>query len=115
MSAALRLDDVRLAYEGSRGLHAVVDGFSLSLDAGAIGCLLGPSGCGKSTTLRMVAGHESASGGDILRRSEISGTIGKTPHRQHHGTDQRRDGEQDQHQSLVLGGKCHRRPLSLSD
>ena len=29
-------------------------------------CLLGPSGCGKTSTLRMVAGHESISGGDVL-------------------------------------------------
>ncbi|AZQ69374.1 ABC transporter ATP-binding protein [Silicimonas algicola] len=29
-------------------------------------CLLGPSGCGKSTTLRMIAGHESATEGEIV-------------------------------------------------
>lgn len=29
-------------------------------------CLLGPSGCGKSSTLRMIAGHETVSSGDIL-------------------------------------------------
>ncbi|MEP6740731.1 MAG: ABC transporter ATP-binding protein, partial [Caldimonas sp.] len=28
--------------------------------------LLGPSGCGKTTTLRMIAGHETASAGDVL-------------------------------------------------
>jgi len=34
--------------------------------AGGYCCLLGPSGCGKSSTLRMIAGHESVSEGDIL-------------------------------------------------
>ena len=29
-------------------------------------CLLGPSGCGKTTTLRLIAGHESVSEGDVL-------------------------------------------------
>src|SRR5918994_1197785 len=29
-------------------------------------CLLGPSGCGKTTTLRLIAGHERLSGGDIV-------------------------------------------------
>ncbi|MEM7747587.1 MAG: ABC transporter ATP-binding protein [Pseudomonadota bacterium] len=29
-------------------------------------CLLGPSGCGKSSTLRMIAGHEVVTSGDIL-------------------------------------------------
>src|SRR5205085_3964176 len=31
-------------------------------------CLLGPSGCGKTSTLRMIAGHERVSEGDILIR-----------------------------------------------
>ncbi len=34
--------------------------------AGSYSCLLGPSGCGKSSTLRMIAGHESVSAGDIV-------------------------------------------------
>ncbi len=33
-------------------------------------CLLGPSGCGKTTTLRMIAGHETATAGDVLIGSE---------------------------------------------
>lgn len=37
--------------------------------AGTYSCLLGPSGCGKSSTLRMIAGHESVSSGDILMGS----------------------------------------------
>ena len=65
MSAALQLDDVRLAYEGADGLHTVVEGFSLSLDAGRIGCLLGPSGCGKTTVLRAIAGFEPLRAGSI--------------------------------------------------
>ena len=65
MSATLQLDDVRLAYEGAHGLHTVVDGFSLSLGAGRIGCLLGPSGCGKTTVLRAIAGFEPLRAGSI--------------------------------------------------
>jgi len=42
-----------------------VNGFSQSFDPGSYVCLLGPSGCGKTTTLRMIAGHESVSDGDI--------------------------------------------------
>ncbi|MFM1909174.1 MAG: hypothetical protein RLZZ591_2851 [Pseudomonadota bacterium] len=43
-----------------------VDNINLKIATGSYCCLLGPSGCGKSTTLRMIAGHESVSSGDIL-------------------------------------------------
>jgi putative spermidine/putrescine transport system ATP-binding protein len=43
-----------------------VDGIDLKIDSGSYCCLLGPSGCGKSSTLRMIAGHELASSGEIL-------------------------------------------------
>ena len=65
MSAALEIEDLRLGYEGAHGLHTVVDGFSLSLAAGDIGCLLGPSGCGKTTVLRAIAGFEPVRAGRI--------------------------------------------------
>ena len=42
-----------------------VDRFSQRFDGGTYVCLLGPSGCGKSSTLRMIAGHETVSSGDI--------------------------------------------------
>jgi putative spermidine/putrescine transport system ATP-binding protein len=45
-----------------------VDGVSLRIDSGSYACLLGPSGCGKTSTLRMIAGHEEVSDGDILIR-----------------------------------------------
>ncbi|MBB2971731.1 ABC transporter ATP-binding protein [Mesorhizobium sp. RMAD-H1] len=47
------------------GSTTAVDGISLKIPAGAYCCLLGPSGCGKSSTLRMIAGHETISDGDI--------------------------------------------------
>ena len=43
----------------------VVDDISLSVLPGQITCLLGPSGCGKSTTLRMIAGVETQSSGEV--------------------------------------------------
>lgn len=47
------------------GETVAVDGFTEHFEPGTYVCLLGPSGCGKSTTLRMIAGHESVSGGSI--------------------------------------------------
>lgn len=43
-----------------------VDNINLRIARGSYCCLLGPSGCGKSTTLRMIAGHETVSDGDVL-------------------------------------------------
>ena len=44
----------------------VVDDISLKIKKGEFVTLLGPSGCGKTTTLRMIAGFEIPSSGDIL-------------------------------------------------
>jgi len=44
----------------------VVDGVNLKIPDGAYCCLLGPSGCGKTTILRMIAGHEDPTAGEIL-------------------------------------------------
>ena len=52
------------------GEAVAVDSISLRIPAGYYCCLLGPSGCGKTTTLRMIAGHEEASEGDIILGNE---------------------------------------------
>jgi putative spermidine/putrescine transport system ATP-binding protein len=57
---------VALTKRYAAGTPPAVDQIDLRIGSGSYCCLLGPSGCGKSTTLRMVAGHESASAGDIL-------------------------------------------------
>jgi multiple sugar transport system ATP-binding protein len=63
----LELRELRKTYR-SRGRPSVdaVRGIDLTLRSGELLGLLGPSGCGKSTTLRMIAGLESVTGGDIL-------------------------------------------------
>ena len=57
---------IALTKRYAAGAPAAVDQIDLRIASGSYCCLLGPSGCGKSTTLRMVAGHESVTGGDIL-------------------------------------------------
>jgi len=52
------------------GETAAVDSINLRIPAGSYCCLLGPSGCGKTTTLRMIAGHEEATEGDVILGSE---------------------------------------------
>src|SRR5579885_2294375 len=48
------------------GATVAVDAIDLKVPAGCYCCLLGPSGCGKTSTLRMIAGHESVTIGDVL-------------------------------------------------
>ena len=60
--SALELVKVTKRY----GTTVAVDGIDLKVPAGTYCCLLGPSGCGKTSTLRMIAGHEAVSEGDIV-------------------------------------------------
>jgi putative spermidine/putrescine transport system ATP-binding protein len=48
------------------GINRVVDGVNLRIADGSYCCFLGPSGCGKTTILRMIAGHEDPTDGEIL-------------------------------------------------
>ncbi|HEX6283995.1 MAG TPA: ABC transporter ATP-binding protein [Pyrinomonadaceae bacterium] len=52
------------------GETKVVDDLSLEIDDGEFVVLLGPSGCGKTTTLRMLAGLETVTSGDIFIGNE---------------------------------------------
>ena len=57
----IRFDNVSKRF----GRTEVIPGLDLSLDDGEFTVLVGPSGCGKSTTLRMLAGLEELSDGEI--------------------------------------------------
>jgi sn-glycerol 3-phosphate transport system ATP-binding protein len=60
--SSIVLIDIAKSWGDSTALHAV----NLEIRPGTFCVLLGPSGCGKSTTLRIVAGLETASGGQVL-------------------------------------------------
>jgi spermidine/putrescine transport system ATP-binding protein len=61
------------------GSFTAVDDLDLTLARGEFFTLLGPSGCGKTTTLRMVAGFEQPSEGEI--RIEGESVAGLPPHK----------------------------------
>jgi putative spermidine/putrescine transport system ATP-binding protein len=54
-----------------------VDNIDLTIPGGTYCCLLGPSGCGKTTILRMIAGHETPTSGDV--RIGGASVVGQPP------------------------------------
>jgi putative ABC transport system ATP-binding protein len=62
----IRITEVSKAYASSRGLIPVVDGVSLSLDAGRSLALMGRSGSGKTTLLYLIGGLERPDSGQIF-------------------------------------------------
>src|ERR1700676_2793099 len=66
MALQARRGEVDIAQVSKRfGDTVAVNDISLAIPHGAYCCLLGPSGCGKTTILRMIAGHEEPTSGDI--------------------------------------------------
>ena len=60
--ATLAIRNLVKTYDKTEVLH----GISLDVEDGEFVVFVGPSGCGKSTTLRLIAGLEDVSGGEIL-------------------------------------------------
>jgi iron(III) transport system ATP-binding protein len=58
--------NVTKRYGGDRAAPLAVRGISFVVPQGTLTTILGPSGCGKTTTLRMIAGLESPTSGQIL-------------------------------------------------
>ena len=63
--ADVTLHRVRKIYGDGPAAHVAVHGVDLHVRDGELLVLVGPSGCGKSTVLRMIAGLEAISSGDL--------------------------------------------------
>ncbi|WP_435185604.1 ABC transporter ATP-binding protein [Halobellus sp. EA9] len=61
----LEFDEVTKVFDDSEGTIVAVEELDLHIDDGEFVAFVGPSGCGKSTTLRMVAGLETITDGEI--------------------------------------------------
>jgi len=66
MSAILELRGLSKTFPGQKAVSDI----SLTLEQGEFFSLLGPSGCGKTTTLRLIAGFERASAGEVWLAGE---------------------------------------------
>jgi putative spermidine/putrescine transport system ATP-binding protein len=69
MTAAVpngRIELINVTKRFAAGGRPAVANLDLCVEHGSYLCLLGPSGCGKTTILRMIAGHEEPTEGDVL-------------------------------------------------
>jgi len=63
----LEINDLSLSY----GTQNILQGLSIELKQGEIGCVLGPSGCGKTTLLRAIAGFKEVQAGTIVVNNQL--------------------------------------------
>ncbi|ANZ95717.1 sugar ABC transporter ATP-binding protein [Brochothrix thermosphacta] len=70
----ISLRNIEKIYEGST--EPSVKDFNLEIEDKEFIVFVGPSGCGKSTTLRMIAGLETISGGELYIKDKL---VNKTP------------------------------------
>jgi iron(III) transport system ATP-binding protein len=74
-SAGIEFRQVTKRY-GGKDSPLVVKGIDLVVPKGTLTTILGPSGCGKTTTLRMIAGLDAPSGGQIFIDGQDVTTLG---------------------------------------
>ncbi|MCE0495536.1 ABC transporter ATP-binding protein [Vibrio salinus] len=72
----ITLNQLQKTYPGAK--TAAVKGIDLTVKDGEFMCLLGPSGCGKTTILRMIAGIEHATGGEIAIDDKVMDSVAKS-------------------------------------
>lgn len=75
--ANIKLEHVSKIYEGKKKNQSVlaVDDFSLEINKKEFVVFVGPSGCGKSTTLRMIAGLEDITLGELYIDGELMNSV----------------------------------------
>ena len=67
----VELDELTKVFETSSGPLVAVEELDLEIEDGEFLVIVGPSGCGKSTTLRMIAGLETVTDGEIRLGDEV--------------------------------------------
>jgi iron(III) transport system ATP-binding protein len=73
----IRATGLAKRYEGRTVRANAVDGIDLEIAEGQLVTLLGPSGCGKTTTLRLIAGLERPTAGEIVINDQVVSAPGR--------------------------------------
>jgi NitT/TauT family transport system ATP-binding protein len=67
----IAINNVSKVFEAKKTSFKSLDNINLEINEGEFLCILGPSGCGKSTILRIIAGLDKPSTGEILMDKEV--------------------------------------------
>ena len=68
----IEVKNINKSFEGKKSDKlSVLEDINLHIDNGELVCLLGPSGCGKTTLLRLIAGLDKPTSGEIVANGEI--------------------------------------------
>jgi iron(III) transport system ATP-binding protein len=76
MSFGVEFRNVTKRYGMDASAPLVIQGISFEIAQGSLTTILGPSGCGKTTVLRMIAGLETATSGQIIMNGKDVTTLG---------------------------------------
>jgi iron(III) transport system ATP-binding protein len=79
----IEFKNISKRYGDNQSTALAVNNISFTVPTGTLTTLLGPSGCGKTTTLRMIAGLESPTSGEIWM-ADIAGKLENVTHRAAH-------------------------------
>ena len=68
---SIEIKNINKSFEGRGKNLSVLEDINLTIDDGELVCLLGPSGCGKTTLLRLIAGLDQPTSGEIVANGEV--------------------------------------------
>ena len=69
---AIEVKNINKSFEGKKKDElSVLEDINLTINDGELVCLLGPSGCGKTTLLRLIAGLDQPTSGEIVANGEV--------------------------------------------
>ncbi|SDA65607.1 ABC transporter ATP-binding protein [Methanobrevibacter millerae] len=68
---SIEIKNINKSFEGRGKNLSVLENINLTINDGELVCLLGPSGCGKTTLLRLIAGLEKPTSGEVIANGEV--------------------------------------------
>ena len=68
---SIEIKNINKSFEGRGKNLSVLEDINLTINDGELVCLLGPSGCGKTTLLRLIAGLDQPTSGEVIANGEV--------------------------------------------